>query len=43
MKEKLLAPMKLTPAQNKWLEAEKKRTGNSGAAIIRNLIQEKID
>lgn len=37
-----LAPTKITPAQRAWLVAEKERTGNQFAAIIRNLIQEKI-
>jgi hypothetical protein len=38
-----LAPTKITEAQRKWLEAEKKRTGNQFAAIVRNLIQEQIN
>jgi hypothetical protein len=37
-----LAPTKITKPQRAWLVAEKKRTGNQFAAIIRNLIQEKI-
>jgi hypothetical protein len=39
---KLLAPVRVTPKQRKWLEEERKRTGNTFAVIIRNLIQEKI-
>lgn len=42
MKEKLLAPMKITKDQRAWLESEQKRTGNSIAVIIRTLIQDKI-
>jgi hypothetical protein len=38
-----LAPTKITEAQRKWLETEKKRTGNQFATIVRNLIQEKIN
>lgn len=32
-----------TEPQKKWLEDEKKRTGNHYAVILRMLIQEKID
>jgi len=38
-----LAPTKITEDQRNWLKAEKKRTGNQFAAIIRNLIQEQIN
>jgi hypothetical protein len=38
-----LAPTKITEAQRKWLEGEKKRTGNQFASIVRNLIQEQIN
>jgi len=38
-----LAPTKITEAQRNWLKAEKKRTGNQFAAIVRNLIQDKIN
>lgn len=38
-----LAPTKITDPQSKWLIAEKKRTGNSFSAIVRNLIQEQIN
>jgi hypothetical protein len=37
-----LAPTKITEKQREWLVAESKRTGNSFAAIVRNLIQEKV-
>jgi len=42
MKQKLLAPIRTTEAQRKWLEEEAARTGNSFAAIVRGLIQANI-
>lgn len=35
----------ITPTQKQrdWLDAEKERTGNTEAAIIRGLIQEKME
>lgn len=38
-----LSPQKISEAQHKWLMDEKIRTGQTVAAIIRNLIQDKID
>ncbi len=43
MTVKMIAPIKATDAQNEWLAKEKKRTGNTIAAIIRNLIQDRIE
>jgi len=40
---KMLAPIKITPTQQRWLLAETKRTGNGFAVIIRGLLQEKVD
>jgi len=42
MTSKKLAPTRITEDQNKWLEFEKRRTGNGFAAIVRSLIQEQI-
>lgn len=43
MKTEMTAPIRTTQAQKDWLEKEKKRTGNPIAAIIRNLIQVKVE
>jgi hypothetical protein len=43
MSKKKLAPIEITKPQSDWLEAEKSRTGNTTATLIRTLIQEKID
>jgi len=43
MDPKLLPPTRVTTAQRVWLEAEQTRTGNSLAATIRNLIQDKLE
>ena len=40
--KQMLAPIKITPVQRKWLEAQQKETGNSFAVIVRNLITEQI-
>ena len=42
-KNQVLAPVKLTGPQDRWIEDESFRTGNSKTVIIRALIQEKID
>jgi len=42
MPTKLLSPIRITDMQRKWLEDEKKRTGNTIAVLIRNLIQDKL-
>jgi predicted DNA-binding protein len=39
----LIAPFKATQAQREWLDSEAKRTGETVSAIIRGLIQAKID
>ena len=43
MSSKLLAPIKVTDSQRKWLEVEQKRTGNAFSTIMRGLIQDQID
>lgn len=43
MSDKMLAPIKITGNQRKWLEKEQKRTGNTFAVIIRALIQERAE
>jgi len=43
MTVKPLAPITITAHQREWLEEEKKRTGNTFAVLIRNLIQDKIN
>jgi len=42
MSTELLSPIRITEAQRKALEVEKKRTGNTFAVIVRNLIQEQL-
>ena len=42
MTVKPLAPIAITANQRKWLEDEKKKTGNTFAVLVRNLIQDKI-
>jgi predicted DNA-binding protein len=39
---KMLPPVRLTKHQREWLEEESKRTGNTLAVLVRNLIQEQI-
>jgi predicted DNA-binding protein len=41
--KQMLAPIRITPDQKKWLEAEQKRTGNTAAVIIRGLISSQIE
>ena len=43
MKPNRIAPITLTKSQRAWLDAEQARTGNPISAIMRSLIQEKID
>ena len=38
-KQKMMAPVRLTDQQMKWLEVEAARTGNSMASVIRGLVQ----
>lgn len=38
-KQKMMAPVRLTDQQMKWLECEAARTGNSMASVIRGLVQ----
>lgn len=42
-KQKMMAPMRLTEQQMKWVETEAARTGGSMAAVIRGLVQEKLE
>lgn len=42
MKKKLMAPVRLTDQQMKWVEEEAAKTGNSMAAVIRGLVQERV-
>ena len=41
--KKTLAPILVTAAQREWLDKEVVETGNSIAAVIRNLIQEQTN
>lgn len=41
--KKTLAPILVTPRQREWLDKEVEKTGNSIAAVIRNLIQEQAN
>ena len=43
MKLSTLAPIRITVDQKAWLAKEKERTGNTYAAVVRNLIQEKLN
>lgn len=43
MQAKKISPINITKAQGEWLKLEKERTGNAYAAIVRNLIQEKVE
>ncbi len=42
-KVKRIPTFEPTKQQRKWMEKEKKATGNSFATILKGLIQEKID
>ena len=42
-KQKMMAPVRLTEQQMKWVEEEAARTGNSMAAVIRGLVQGKME
>lgn len=39
----MMAPVRLTEQQMKWVEEEATRTGNSMAAVIRGLVQMKME
>jgi len=43
MKAKVIPVVQPTQEQRDWLDKEKKRTGNSEAAIIRGLIQREVE
>lgn len=43
MKAKVIPVVQPTQQQREWLDEEKKRTGNSEAAIVRGLIQKEIE
>lgn len=43
MKMFRIAPTEITKQQRKWLETEKIRTGNSFSAIIRGMLQDKVN
>ncbi len=38
-----MAPVRLTDQQMKWVEEEAAKTGNSMAAVIRGLVQMKLE
>ena len=42
-KQKMMAPIRLTEQQMKWLEVEAARTGNSMASVIRGLVQKMVE
>ena len=42
-KQKMMAPIRLTEQQMKWLECEASRTGNSMASVIRGLVQKMVE
>lgn len=42
-KQKMMAPIRLTEQQMKWLEREAARTGNSMASVIRSLVQGMVE
>ena len=42
-KHKIMAPVRFTDEQMKWIEEEAKRVGGSKAAVIRNLVQGKVE
>lgn len=39
----MMAPVKFTEQQMKWIETEAARTGNSMAAVVRGLVQSKVE
>ena len=39
----MMAPIRLTEQQMKWLEGEASRTGNSMASVIRGLVQKMVE
>ena len=42
-KHKIMAPVRFTDEQMKWIEEEAKRVGGSKAAVIRSLVQNKME
>ena len=42
-KHKIMAPVRFTDDQMKWIEEEAKRVGGSKAAVIRSLVQGKVE
>lgn len=38
-----MAPVRFTEQQMKWIEDEAARTGNSMAAVVRGLVQSKVE
>lgn len=42
-KHKIMAPMRFTDEQMKWIEDEAKRVGGSKTAVIRALVQSKME
>lgn len=42
-KHKIMAPVRFTDEQMKWVEDEAKRVGSSKAAVIRALVQSKME
>lgn len=43
MSGKILTQMKITKDQQEWLETEAKRTGNTVTAVVRGLIQDRVN
>lgn len=43
MTKKKLSPTEVTIEQHEWLKAEKARTGNGIATILRGLIQDRMN
>ena len=42
-KHKIMAPVRFTDEQMKWIEEEAKRVGGSKSAVIRSLVQNKME
>lgn len=42
-KQKMMAPVRLTEQQMKWVEDEAARTGNSMASVVRGLVQKMVE
>lgn len=39
----MMAPVRLTEQQMKWVEEESARTGNSMASVVRGLVQKMVE